>query len=231
MPASDVPTAVDKLLLLHSLAGLSGLHYIHDYIESSQQECLLNSICSSKSRWTQVSGRRLQSYGGTVHEKWGGLLQAPMPAWLQTLVTRIDKDLHLFEGAANHVLLNAYEPGQGILAHEDGPVYYPAACILSLGSSAVMNFRRKSHDGIESKPVASVLLMPGSLLVFNGEAYEACLHGIEQAREDVLDASILNLQQCGQEAGGVLARAMRYSLTIRRALKVKRLVRLPGQRK
>lgn len=32
-------------------------------------------------------------------------------------------------------------------AHEDGPVYYPAACILSLGSSAVMNFRRKSHDG------------------------------------------------------------------------------------
>ncbi len=28
--------------------------------------------------------------------------------------------------------------------------------------------------------VASVLLMPGSLLVFNGEAYMDCLHGIEQ---------------------------------------------------
>ena len=36
--------------------------------------------------------------------------------------------------------------------------------------------------GIESKPVASVLLMPGSLLVFNGEAYKDCLHGINQVR-------------------------------------------------
>lgn len=29
-------------------------------------------------------------------------------------------------------------------------------------------------------PVASVLLMPGSLLVFNGEAYKDCLHGIDE---------------------------------------------------
>ncbi len=63
----------------------------------------------------QVSGRRLQSYGGTVHEKWGGLLQAPIPAWLQTTLSKIDQDFHLYDGAANHVLLNAYEPGQGIL--------------------------------------------------------------------------------------------------------------------
>ncbi len=34
--------------------------------------------------------------------------------------------------------------------------------------------------GIESEPVASVLLMPGSLLVFNGEAYKDCLHGIDE---------------------------------------------------
>ena len=34
--------------------------------------------------------------------------------------------------------------------------------------------------GIESKPVASVLLMPGSLLVFNREAYKDCLHGIDE---------------------------------------------------
>lgn len=32
-------------------------------------------------------------------------------------------------------------------AHEDGPVYFPAASIVSLGSSAVMHFRRKSNNG------------------------------------------------------------------------------------
>jgi len=34
--------------------------------------------------------------------------------------------------------------------------------------------------GIQPRPVASVLLMPGSLLIFNGEAYEGCLHGIDE---------------------------------------------------
>ena len=63
----------------------------------------------------QVSGRRLQSYGGTIHEKWGGLLQAPLPSWLSTLMERIGLDFNIFQGQPNHVLLNAYNPGEGIL--------------------------------------------------------------------------------------------------------------------
>ncbi|KAL3148723.1 hypothetical protein ABBQ38_014136 [Trebouxia sp. C0009 RCD-2024] len=214
----------------YCLTGLKGLYYIPDYLDSTQQNCLLEDIRSSKSRWTQVSGRRLQSYGGTVHEKWGGLLQAPLPAWLKPLLTRLDRDLQLYQGPPNHVLLNAYEPGQGILAHEDGPVYFPAASIVSLGSSAVMHFRCKSNDGIEPQPCASVLLMPGSLLIFNQEAYSNCLHGIAEVTEDVLDNSILNLKQCGRKAGTHFPRGLRHSLTIRRVLKVKSLVKLPGQK-
>lgn len=63
----------------------------------------------------QVSGRQLQSYGGTIHEKWGGLLQAPMPTWLSETLKGINVGLDVFGGPANHVLLNAYEPGEGIL--------------------------------------------------------------------------------------------------------------------
>lgn len=50
-----------------------------------------------------------------MHENWGGLLQSPLPGWLGSLLNRIDSDLGIFEGPANHVLLNAYEPGEGIL--------------------------------------------------------------------------------------------------------------------
>ena len=35
-----------------------------------------------------------------------------------------------------------------VQAHEDGPVYFPAACILTLGASAVMHFTRKITDGM-----------------------------------------------------------------------------------
>ena len=50
-----------------------------------------------------------------------------------------------------------------------------------------------------------------------------------QVVQDVLDAGIVNLKQCAQEAGSLVPRAMRYSLTIRRVLKVKSLVKMPGQ--
>ncbi len=46
-------------------------------------------------------------------------------------------------GGANHVLVNAYLPGEGIMPHEDGPLYHPAVCILSLGSPAILRFWRK----------------------------------------------------------------------------------------
>lgn len=154
----------------YSLHGLSGLHYVPFYLQTLHQDRLLRDICTSKSRWTQVikqlglrtdspqclhklsnsdshyslkvSGRRLQSHGGTVHEKWGGLLQGPMPGWLQTLLAKIDEDFHPFDGAANHVLLNAYEAGQGILVSPNAlpdllcPLIAHKKCMANTDSAA-----------------------------------------------------------------------------------------------
>ena len=134
----------ETLFNQYAIGDLNGIYYIPSYLEACQQDSLLENIRSSRSRWTQVikqrtnslqatplhvtcllacyhscnlqvSGRKLQSYGGTVHEKWGGLLQAPLPSWLKPLLTKLEQDFQLFEGTPNHVLLNVYEPGQGIL--------------------------------------------------------------------------------------------------------------------
>jgi hypothetical protein len=65
----------------------------------------------------QLSGRRLQNHGGMVHGK--GLVPAPMPAWLQALVAhvlaRLPPGLFPPDAPPNHVLVNAYEPGCGIM--------------------------------------------------------------------------------------------------------------------
>lgn len=42
-------------------------------------------------------------------------------------------------GAPNHVLINAYAPGQGIHAHEDGPAYAATVATVSLGGSVVLD--------------------------------------------------------------------------------------------
>jgi len=70
----------------------------------------------------QVSGRRLQTHGGTVHES-KGLLQTPLPAWLARLARRLAADTAAFGIAdkdgrplePNHVLINAYTAEQGIM--------------------------------------------------------------------------------------------------------------------
>ena len=36
----------------------------------------------------------------------------------------------------NHVIMNEYLPGQGIMPHEDGPSYHPVVATISLGSHA-----------------------------------------------------------------------------------------------
>lgn len=55
-----------------------------------------------------------------------------------------------FPPPPNHALVNRYRSGEGILPHEDGPVYHPAAAIVSLGSWAVLRFyskRGSDEDG------------------------------------------------------------------------------------
>eukprot|EP00803_Ostreobium_quekettii_P000807 evm.model.scf_1767.1 EVM.evm.TU.scf_1767.1 scf_1767:4100-6108(+) len=110
-------------------------------------------------------------------------------------------------------------------AHEDGPVYHPGVCILSLGASTVLNFWRKEAPGGSRSldPEMSVLLMPRSLLVFLDDAYADCLHGIDEVVEDRLDPSICNLAVCGMETGMRLPRVgERVSLTVRRVKRVQR---------
>ena len=40
---------------------------------------------------------------------------------------------------ANHVLVNEYLAGQGIMAHVDGPLFYPTITTLNVGGHILLN--------------------------------------------------------------------------------------------
>ena len=147
-------------------------------------------------------------------------LTFPLRRWLASVVERACSVADFGGQPANHVLINRYRPGarhatncrpalhadfyegEGILPHEDGPLYHPCACIVSLQSPALMTFHRKSAEGectagagrSSSRPCSccaragpaqracSVLLMPRSLLKIDGAHYTEFLHGIEAVR-------------------------------------------------
>eukprot|EP00879_Flechtneria_rotunda_P025696 GHRR01027333.1.p1 GENE.GHRR01027333.1~~GHRR01027333.1.p1 ORF type:complete len:195 (+),score=33.59 GHRR01027333.1:761-1345(+) len=160
---------------------LPTMYYIPEYVAVLEEQRLMGEVRASQAKWVQLSGRRLQNHGGMVHPR--GLIPAPIPRWLEQLLAELHQQLPLFDGRPpNHVLINAYQPGCGIMPHQDGPLYQPVVCILSLGSPAVLRFWRKQPEGGTGglPPLASVLLMPRSLLVFQDEAYQDCLHGIDE---------------------------------------------------
>jgi len=145
------------------------------------------------------------------------------------------------EQTPNHVLLNEYEPGQGILPHTDGPQYYPRVAILSLGSPCLMRFRPRlapakvgaaAADGGEGEGGGGfeVALAPRSLLVFSGVVYSSFLHGIDCTDNEVVGTTCLNCKgsssqdiSCSSTAssgaiwssGDIIERGTRVSLTIR----------------
>uniref|UniRef100_A0A4X1TFW2 AlkB homolog 6 n=1 Tax=Sus scrofa TaxID=9823 RepID=A0A4X1TFW2_PIG len=80
-----------------------------------------------KPKWTQLSGRKLQNWGGLPHPR--GMVPERLPPWLQRYVDKVS-DLSLFGGLpANHVLVNQYLPGEGIMAFASlSPAGEPPFC-------------------------------------------------------------------------------------------------------
>ncbi|XP_019480465.1 PREDICTED: alpha-ketoglutarate-dependent dioxygenase alkB homolog 6 isoform X2 [Hipposideros armiger] len=170
------------------------IYYVPDFISKEEEEYLLRQVFNApKPKWTQLSGRKLQNWGGLPHPR--GMVPERLPLWLQRYVDKVS-DLSLFGGLpANHVLVNQYLPGEGIMPRPP------------------------------PRPATSLLLEPRSLLVLRGTAYTRLLHGIAAAHVDPLDTACLppNAAACpSARPGARLVRGTRVSLTIRRVPRVLR---------
>ncbi|XP_018012674.1 alpha-ketoglutarate-dependent dioxygenase alkB homolog 6-like, partial [Hyalella azteca] len=91
------------------------VYYLSNFLTQDEESKLWQGVYAApKPKWTVLSHRRLQNWGGKPHEK--GMVPEHMPQWLQELVTTRVSGLGIFGGMdANHVLVNEYCPGQGIM--------------------------------------------------------------------------------------------------------------------
>ena len=230
-----------SILEEYKVGNVASIYVIENFISLVEEKHILSRIFACKAKWKTVSKRRLQYWGGTVG-KTGVLFRAPIPLWLAAIMQTITQKTHIFGYEnnsnikplyANHVLVNEYKSGDGILPHTDGPCYAPAVAILSLSGPVLMRFKQRDMPKDASISISehcngyfSVLLNPRSLLVFKDEAYCEWLHGIDAVEEDELDASLINPQSmshCEEHivdngtGTHVLKRTgLRVSLTVRR---------------
>lgn len=185
-----------------AIATIPGLYYVPDYINEIEHDSLLAQI--DEQPWLDDLKRRVQHYGFKYDYKARRVARdmriGKLPEWLEELAEKLCEDGHMPE-VADQVIVNEYEPGQGISRHIDcEPCFDDTIASLSLGSGCFMDFTNK--DKTESIPV---WLEPRSIVVLRNEARYEWLHGIAARKSDMRN-------------GRRVARERRVSLTFRKVI-------------
>ena len=193
------------------------LYYYSSFLSPSEATWLHEDVLSSSRPWHSLphSGRQVQQWDFRSSE-------VPTPAHLSLLADAlVSANVFSQDLPPNHVLINQYKSGGGILPHTDGPSYYPLTATVSLCSSALMQFRPRllpSEIGVATQEVTTeALLAPGSCLVFSDSYYTGMLHSIPPAP---LSSPVTASRLCfnAAEEGEVVERGYRMSLTFRHKL-------------
>lgn len=225
----------------------ASIYYIPNFITATEEQTILTSL--PQNRWINLTHRRLQAHPSTL-SKTNVLLESPLPSWLtDPILSRFDS-LGLFKeslhGKPNHVLVNEYNAGEGIMPHEDGGTYFPIVATVSLGAGIVLDVQAKrssspslfssslfssSSSNLHAEPTTwRIFQEPRSLLITTGTAYTDLLHGIAEVKVDegltpqtVANWTLLGDSEALVRAGGRNERGTRTSLTYRDVLKVSKV--------
>lgn len=179
-----------------------GATLIDDFVSVGREQELLSFI--NEALWLQDLSRRVQHYGWRYDYKARRVTAdarlGPLPDWLEPEVDALCGRC-LFDPAPDQVIVNEYEPGQGIAPHVDCvPCFGPTIVSPSLGGHVEMRF-----ENTATGEKRETLLPPRSLLVLTGSARYEWSHTIPARKSDVID---------GRRVG----RKRRISLTFRRVI-------------
>lgn len=168
--------------ILNSISPIQGLTYLPNYITNLEVKTLIESINAEP--WLSDIKRRVQHYGYKYDYKARSIdysmFLGPLPKWALPMAQRLYSESHC-SIIPDQLIINEYEPGQGIANHIDcEPCFGDTIISISLGSSCIMDFINSI-----TKQKIELLLESGSLVVLSGEARHNWTHGIAQRKKDI----------------------------------------------
>ena len=178
-------------------ASVPGLTYLPDYLDAAQHDRLVAVIDAQP--WLADLQRRVQHYGYRYDYKARKVEPAmylgPLPDWAAELAERLQRE-GWFAVPPDQLIVNEYEPGQGISKHVDCvPCFGDTVVSLSLGSACVLEMARA---GVK----VPLLLEPRSAVVLQQDARYRWTHAVPARKTD-------------RFGGRTFPRGRRLSLTFR----------------
>lgn len=161
--------------------GVHGLRYCERFLDSEEQRVTLSAVDSLE--WQYDLKRRVQHYGYKYDYKKRrvdpSMYVGQLPEFADRIGTRL-VDKGLLTAVPDQLIVNEYEPGQGITPHVDcEPCFHDEIATISLCSVYTMDLTK-----IGSEQSVSIALPIGSCLVFTGESRFSWKHGIKPRLSD-----------------------------------------------
>jgi alkylated DNA repair protein alkB family protein 6 len=230
-------------LSYYRVGSIPHVYYIPNYVSQEEQQAMLLQLQATPDQLkTKMKKRVVQEWGCVMCDecKQSFVPDANLPPWTEQV-----NEMLLYDGVftpttfPNNVRIHEYEVGDGIAPHCDGPIYVPRVAIVSLQSSCVMSFypRREPYDQpmehyndtfrfdgeiAKQTPLMSLVLEPGSLLVFEADAYTHHPHGISDREVDSLDplvsGEVVNRKFLQNPEITEVVRQLRVGVTVRNLL-------------
>jgi len=161
--------------------GIRGLTYFSEILDPSIQTMVMDKIDASP--WRDDLKRRVQHYGYRYDYKSRNVDRSMQIGELPEFAIEIAHrmiDLDLIAEVPDQMIVNEYEPGQGISAHVDcEPCFKDSIVTISLGSVYEMDF-----ISVETGEVRSILLELGSAVIMTGESRYRWMHRIKARKSD-----------------------------------------------
>ena len=161
-----------------------GLLLYRDFISSSLEEELMTEIDAQP--WVVDYDRRLQYYGYRNElEKPYDLVKFPVaiPSAIYSLSEKIVQQ-KILQSQPDQVIINEYDPGQGIRPHKDRNYFDNQICGINLGSGCIMRFIK-----IKGGDVVDIEIPRRSLYVMQDEARYKWNHAIPPRKKDIINGN------------------------------------------
>eukprot|EP00026_Physarum_polycephalum_P014404 Phypoly_transcript_14915.p1 GENE.Phypoly_transcript_14915~~Phypoly_transcript_14915.p1 ORF type:complete len:238 (+),score=30.89 Phypoly_transcript_14915:241-954(+) len=185
-----MPTTNDLHLTLADAKALeervAGIRVVREFITQEEERKLLAAIDAQE--WNTDIKRRTQQYGAKYdyrtqnasHKENEKREVAPIPDSFEFVTQRLlQQNIYTDEHPPDQLIINEYTKGQGILHHIDAPkLWGPIVSTLSIGSPAVMEFRKPKKEDPTGKHTVDIILEPRSIVVLTGPARYDWQHGI-----------------------------------------------------
>ena len=181
---------------------VTGLQYIPIFISPESHDALLANIDALP--WLDDLKRRVQHYGYKYDYKKraidASMKVGDLPDWAVGLAQQA-QDQKLVPYLFDQVIINEYEPGQGIARHVDcEPCFDDVIMSVSLGTPCVMHF-----TALKDKQDVAVILEPCSAVMLTGDARYQWQHSIRANKKE-------------KAQGQTIVRGRRVSLTFRKVI-------------